>query len=81
VGAFGELFEHLLVEGGNVVGLAAGDEAVVNDDLFVNPVRARVDEVGLDRRPGGQRAPFDDARLDERPRRVAENGDGRTKPL
>src|SRR5215212_7495747 len=74
--AFGELFYHLFVEGGDVVGLAAGDESVVRDDLFVNPLRARVNQVGLDGRPGGHRAAFDRARFDERPGAVADCRDG-----
>src|SRR5213076_1825281 len=48
VGALGELLDHLVVEGGEVVGLAAGHEALVDDDLLVDPLAAGVADVGLD---------------------------------
>ena len=44
----------------DVVGLAAGHEAVVDDHFFVDPVPARVLHVRLDGGPRGQRAPTDD---------------------
>src|SRR5438105_11956779 len=40
VPAFRELLDHLLVERGNVVRLAARDDTVVDDDLLVHPVAA-----------------------------------------
>jgi hypothetical protein len=35
-------FEHLAIEGGDVVGFAARDHVAVDDDLFVDPVGAGV---------------------------------------
>src|SRR5690606_11862038 len=42
VAAFGELLDHLADEGRQVVGIAARDETVVDDDLFVDPLRAGI---------------------------------------
>jgi hypothetical protein len=41
VAAFGELFDELRAERGKIVRFAAGDEAVVDDDLLVGPGAAR----------------------------------------
>src|SRR5918994_6104005 len=46
VPALGELLDELRAERGQVVGLARGDEAVVDVHLLVDPVRARVAQVG-----------------------------------
>jgi len=46
-----EQLDHLLVEGRDVVRLAARDEVVVDDDLLVDPLAAGVADVGLERRP------------------------------
>ncbi len=48
VDALPEFLEHFRVELRDVVGLAAGHEALVNYDRFVAPVRACVDEICLD---------------------------------
>ncbi len=40
--AFGELFDHLSIEGGNVGGFAAGHEAVINHHLLINPLSAGI---------------------------------------
>ena len=56
VAALGELLDDLGAEGRQVVGLAAGHEALVDDDLLVDPVGARVAQVRLQRRPRGHRA-------------------------
>ena len=72
----GERGHGRLVEGGQVVGLAAGDQVAVDDDLLVLPVGAGVAQVGLQARPRGERAATDDVGLDQRPRRVADGGDG-----
>src|SRR5437764_1356824 len=73
--ALADLLDDLRAEGGQVVRVAGGDEALVDMDLLVDPVRARVDEVGLERRPGGQRAAAHDVGLHERPRAVADDAD------
>jgi hypothetical protein len=48
----GELLDHLLVERGDVVRLAARDDPVVDDDFLVDPVSAGVPDVRLQCRPG-----------------------------
>src|SRR3954454_22125125 len=73
--ALAELLDRLRAEGGDVVGLAARDEAVVNVDLLVDPRAAGVADIGLQRGERGDRAPLDDAGLDEDPWRVADRGD------
>src|SRR5438105_11936948 len=75
VDSLGELLDHLLVEGWEVVGLAARDDSLVDDDLLVDPVAARVADVGLERRPRRDAPAADGARLDEHPRAVADDGD------
>jgi hypothetical protein len=51
VAAFGELFDELGAERGKIVRFAAGDEAVVDDDLLVGPGAAGVDDVRPQTRP------------------------------
>ncbi len=75
VAALAELLDHLLVERRDVVRLAARDDAVVDDDLLVDPVAAGVVDVGLEGRPGGERAAAHRAGLDEHPRAVADHGE------
>ena len=64
-GVSAERGEQRLVEGGQVVGVARGDEVAVLDDLLVDPVAARVADVGLQARPRGDAA----CRTGRRPRR------------
>src|SRR4051812_8030288 len=73
--ALAELLDRLRAEGRDVVGLAAGDEALVHVDLLVDPGAARVAHVGLQRRPRRDRAALDDAGLDQDPGPVADRGD------
>src|SRR3954447_24488204 len=75
VPALAELLDRLRAEGGDVVGLAAGHEALVHVDLLVDPRAAGVAHVGLQRRPRRDRAALDDAGLDQDPRAVADRGD------
>ena len=49
--ALAELLDDLGAERRQVVGLARGDQALVDDDLLVDPVRARVAQVRLHARP------------------------------
>src|SRR5205085_5813805 len=70
-----ELLQHLLVERRDVVGLAARDDAVVDDDLLVDPVAAGVPDVCLQCRPRRERPPPGGAGLDEHPRPVADHGE------
>jgi len=54
VATLGELLGDLGAEGIEVVRLAAGDEALVDDDLLIDPFPAGVADVGLQ---GGRRRP------------------------
>ena len=53
----------------------ARTEALVDHDLLVDPVAARVADVGLQRRPRRDRAPLQHVGLDQRPRAVADHAD------
>src|SRR3954471_8140876 len=64
VPALAELLDRLRAEAGDVVGLAARDEALVDVDLLVDPGAAGVADVGLERRPRRDRAALHYARLD-----------------
>jgi hypothetical protein len=50
-GDFGQGFDDLSAEGGDVFGSAAGDDVAILDDLFVDPFGAGVFEVGVDGGP------------------------------
>src|SRR3954470_14149666 len=73
--ALGELLDDLGAEGRQVIGVARGDETVVDDDLLVDPVAARVADVRLERRPRGDRAALEHTGFDERPGPVADDAD------
>ena len=74
VQALGELLDHLLVEGGDVVGLAARDDPAVDDDLRGRPRSPPALRMSVcEGRPRGERAPPRDAGLDEHPRAVADH--------
>src|SRR5215210_2845850 len=75
VPALAELLDRLRAEGGDVVGLAARHEALVDVDLLVDPRAAGVADVGPQRGERGDRPALDDARLDQHPRAVADRGD------
>ena len=60
---------------GRSSGLRELVEALVDVDLLVDPGRARVAQVGLQRRPRGERAALDHVGLDQRPRPVADHAD------
>ena len=71
--AFGELLDNLRAERGQVVGSAAGHQALVGDDLLVDPGAAGVADVGGQGRPRGQGAAADHVGFDQRPRSVADH--------
>src|SRR5215212_2743235 len=73
--AFGELLDDLGAECWQVVGVAARDESLVDDDLLVYPVAARVADVSLEGRIRGQRPAADYVRFYELPRTVADRAD------
>src|SRR2546426_8234009 len=52
-----KFFDHLFVECPDVIGLAARDESHVGDDFFVDPIPARIPNIGTQRRPGRQSSP------------------------
>src|SRR5690606_472931 len=62
-----EDLDDLAVEARDVGRLAAGDEVPVDDDLLVDPVRAGVTQVALQRRPGRDPTPPQGPGLDQRP--------------
>jgi hypothetical protein len=53
VPAFVHLLDDFRREGFEVRRLAAGDKPLIGDDLFVDPLAAGVDDVGLDGFVGG----------------------------
>src|SRR3954471_20333309 len=69
----GEFLDHLAVEGGNVVGPAARHHPAIDHDLLVDPGRARILQVGLERRPRRHAAPLERAGFDESPGTVADD--------
>src|SRR5262245_19463799 len=71
----GDLLDKLLIERRDVIRLAAGDEAVVNNDRLVDPVCSGIFQVGLDRLVRGHSLPFDESGVNERPRTVANGSD------
>src|SRR5215208_3552270 len=75
VHALGELLDDLGAERRQVVGVTAGDETLVDDDLLVHPGAARVADVGLKSRPRGYGPAPDHVCLDDGPRAVADHTD------
>jgi hypothetical protein len=75
VHALGDLLDHLGAERRDVVGLAAGHQALVGVDLLVHPGAAGVPDVGLHARPGRQRAAAHHVGLHQHPRGVADGRD------
>src|SRR5262249_28783610 len=71
-----EELEHLAVERGEVAGLTAGDKVAVNDHLLVNPARASVADIVLDGVVAGHGSASRDARRDQLPGGVADDGQG-----
>jgi len=69
---FGQRFDDLVAESGDVFGSAAGDEVTVLDDLFVDPLGSGVLEVGVDRGPRGDGLALDDVGFDQAPGAVAD---------
>lgn len=72
--AVGDRLEQGGGEGREVVGVAAGDEVAVLDDLLVDPLGAGVAQVGLEARPARDGAAAHDVGLDESPGCVADRG-------
>src|SRR5205085_10379153 len=71
---FAELLDHFSIECRDVVRFAAGDQPIIDDDLFVNPLAAGVLDVGLDRRPRSKRSPANYASIDQNPGPVTNHG-------
>src|SRR2546428_4971810 len=65
--AFAEFFDHLFLERWNIVRLAARNQAVIDNDLFIHPISASVFHIGLDRRPGSERSAAYYASIDQHP--------------
>ena len=73
--SFGELLDQLLVESRDVIGLATRDQTLVDVHFLVDPVPARVADVGLYGGKRCQRPPTHDTGLDERPWPVTDRAD------
>src|SRR5579872_7182802 len=71
--ALGELLDDLVVEARDVVGLAARHDALVDDDLLVDPGPAGVLDVGTECRPRRECPAPRKPRFDEHPRSVADD--------
>lgn len=52
-----EQLDHLPIERQDIVGLAAGDEPLVDHCFLINPLSAGVAQIGLQRRPRGDAPP------------------------
>ena len=65
--AFSDLLDHFAVKGGQIIGLATGDESIIHDDFLVHPVTASMAHVGPNSWPGS--AIFGHGQL--RPRSIA----------
>ena len=79
--ALGELLDRLGAERVEIVGVAARDQPGVDVDLLVHPVRTGVLEIRPEAWERGQRPPFDDAGLDQQPRRVTDRRDPKVSAL
>src|SRR5699024_6814467 len=73
VPSFRELLDDLAAERRQVVGLAAGDDAVVGHHLLVHHLGAGVAQVGAHAGPGGHAAPTHHVGFDHYPRAVADH--------
>jgi hypothetical protein len=67
--------DQRLGEGGDVLGLAAGDDIAVGHRFLVHHLAAGVAQVGTDRGPARDPAAPDHVRLHQQPRPVADGGD------
>src|SRR6476660_7123236 len=73
--AFSDFFDHLGVERGNVIRLAAGHQAVIDDDLFVHPIAPSILDVALNRGPRRESPPTHQAGFNQHPWSVADGAD------
>ena len=73
--AFFHFLDDLRHEGIEVARMTAGDQTLVHHHLFVLSVGTRMDHVGPDGLVRRCIAAIDDARLDQKPLRVADRGD------
>ena len=74
--ASAEEIDHGAIVGWNIVRLAAGDQIVVLHDFAIDPLGARVPQIGLKRGPGGHRVPAHTAGIDQGPGCMADRGNG-----
>ena len=72
---FGELLDHLLAEGGQILRAAAGHQPSVDDHLRVDHGRARIAQIRAQARERGDAPSRHDAGLQQRPWSVADGGD------
>jgi len=70
----------LLYDGGNVVGLAAGDQVTVVHHHSIDPIAAGVANIGFQGRPRRERPIAHDVGLHQYPRAMANRRDGLSRP-
>ncbi len=73
--AFRDFLNHFPIERRNVIGLAAGDQTVVNDDLPIDPAAAGIADIRFNDRPRGERSVTHRVSLDQQPWAVADRRD------
>src|SRR6185436_3522169 len=73
---FGNLFNHFLVECGQIIRFAAGYQATVDHHLAIHPLGAGVLQILAQRRPGSHLPPAHALRVDQGPGAVANRSDG-----
>src|SRR5476649_1530251 len=70
-----QLLQQRLIEGRDIVGLAAGDQLTVDHHLLIAPLRAGVAQVDLQTGPAGHALALGHTGIDQRPRAVADRRD------
>src|SRR5471032_3409768 len=70
-----QLLQQRLIEGRDIVRLAAGDQLTVDHHLLIAPLRAGVAQVDLQTGPAGHALALGHAGVDQRPRAVADRRD------
>src|SRR5687767_9167163 len=63
--AFGDFLNEFAVERGDVIGLATGNQAMIDDDRFIDPLGAGVFEVALNGMIRGHSATRNNAGVDQ----------------
>src|SRR5262245_15923679 len=75
VTSLADFFDQSAIKRRKVIGFAARQEVLIDDHLFVNPVRSGIFQVGLNRLIGSQSESLGDSRVDQGPWTMADCGD------